>query len=114
MWSDASASGKDGHDVSGQDWTDDSGNPGGGWARSIGLEIDWQDGPAGPDRERVNGTFVEDVLLACARRLEFYQGGKFACDDNARSLEHVMAARKILLDRRSDRKDRGVLGKNEK
>ena len=77
------------------------------------FSIYWQDGPVSRDAgEKPNGAFVEDVLEVCKRRLEFYQDSPFACDENARALAHVGQAIDALLERRGDRRDRGVEGKH--
>ena len=100
--------------VGGHNAVDADGNPAGGAAASIGLSIDWQDGPVDRDAgESPNGAFVEDVLEVCAKRLEFYQQSRFACGENARALRHVHEALESLLSRRRDREDRGVQGKHE-
>lgn len=111
-----------GIDISGHNDTDSQGNPAGGYARDTlpshgrrhGFDITWQDGPVDRDAGDVpNGAFLEDVLEVCARRLEFYQGSRFACQENADALMHVRRAVDRLADRRRDRQDRGVQGKHE-
>lgn len=111
--------------VAGCNFVDRDGNPAGGYAADgpimhgdnnmPGLLIRWQEGPV--DREGgvlPNGTFVEDVLTVCKKRLEFYQEGKFACDENAEALSYLNKAIMMLLERRADRQGRGVEGKHEK
>jgi hypothetical protein len=73
---------------------DKEGNPAGGYFRCTGIDISWQNGPhgRGDDRKEPNGAFVEDVIDACADRIRYYQGGRFASDYNAKALEHLEAA----------------------
>ena len=50
-----------------------------------GFHIWWQDGPIDREAgEEAHGAFVEDVLLGVINRMEFYQGSKFACEENDR------------------------------
>ena len=96
---------------------DKNGDPAGGYASGVGLEIKWQDGPVnrleGEKKDGLNGTFVEDVLEAVAQRLEFYQKSRFACKENAYALDDIRLALARLMDRRKDRQKRGVEGKHE-
>ena len=82
-------------------------------SRSV-FRIDWQntlvDRKAG---QAPNGAFVEDVLEACARRLEAYQGSSFACSENAHAIAHIRESIGALVARRENRRERGVEGKNE-
>lgn len=78
-----------------------------------GFFIRWQDGPLNRElKKEPNGAFVEDILMVCAKRLEFYQQSKFACEANAQALDKIQKAVMDLVNRRDDRKERGVLGKN--
>ena len=78
------------------------------------FAIRWQDGPVNREAgEKPNGTFVEDVLDVCARRLEFYQDSPFACEENGEAHQAILHAINVLNRRRADRRDRGVEGKNE-
>ena len=54
------------------------------------LVIAWQDGIVGDDGQ--NGTFVEDVIEAARQRLQFFQGSKFRCRENAIALTHLETA----------------------
>ena len=100
--------------VYGKNNTDANGNPSGGRAEGMGIDITWQDGPVNRDNNEVpNGAFVEDVLLVCIQRLEFYQESKFACDSNLDALHFVHEAIRRLMERRDDRRKRGVEGKHE-
>ena len=91
---------------------DDDGNPAGGYVTSIGLNINWQDGPLGrgADRQEPNGAFVETVIAAAKQRLEHYQDTKFECTENAMAIEHLNEALTVLRQRTSDREKRDVEG----
>ena len=113
--------------ISGHNESDVDGNPAGGYATDrrsdegysditppVRLRIFWQDGPL--DREagdKANGAFVEDVLEVCKRRLEFYQESEFNCLENKIAIASISEAIETLVDRRNDRKSRGVQGKHE-
>ena len=112
--------------INGHNHSDNKGNPTGGhacsgpiWHESTdpmpGLLIRFQDGPC--DRsagEKPNGTFVEDLLEVCRRRLKFYQESAFKCLENAEAISHIQAAINCLENRSRDRKERGVKGTLEK
>jgi len=102
------------------------GNPAGGFAKDfvqgpagppqelIRFLIIWQRGPINREAgEQANGALVEDVIEVCKRRLEFYQDSPFACQQNARAIEHLKMALHFLSRRRNDRRERGVEGKHE-
>lgn len=91
---------------------DEAGNPAGGRSQGVGIEIRWQNGPlgTGPDRIEPNGAFVEGVIEAARGRLEYYQGSKFRCEENAEALEHLNAALHALDRRTRGRVARGVEG----
>ena len=95
--------------------SDDQGRPAGGATHGRGFTIAWQDGPlgTGPDRIEPNGAFVEDVITAAIGRMEFYQASEFACDTNARALDHLIEARAALRERTRDREARQVEGTHE-
>lgn len=108
-----------------ENYTDDDGNPAGGRVYGTGFHIEWQNGPLrtpipgpgahGSDGPRwvtkaPNGAFVEDVLRACQRRLEFYQGTKFKCRQNELAITHIEEALHWLGDRTRERTERGVEG----
>ena len=84
-----------------------------GPARGMVAAIDFQHGP------RLSATsepgITEAVLLAILiDRLEGFQAGPFACEENAAQLAHLRAAMHLTRDRAIARAQRGVLGKNEK
>lgn len=94
---------------------DDNGNPSGGSSSSVGLKIDWQDGPLGNpiDESKINGAFVEGVLQAALGRLQFYQQSKFNCRENSLAITKIEEALHWLDHRTADRKRRGVEGTYE-
>lgn len=96
-----------------RNYTDDDGNPAGGYAHGPGMCIAWQDGPRRlPDGslDFANGAFVEDALLAAKQRLEFFQDSKFKHEANERAISHIRAALDALEERTLDRAKRGTLG----
>lgn len=90
-------------------------NPTGGHVVGKGLKIDWQDGPLGRGENRLNpnGAFVETVILAAKQRLEFYQGSKFKCRENAVAITKLDEALMWCNKRTTDRIERGVEGIHE-
>jgi len=92
--------------------TDENGNPSGGEVRSVGITIDWQNGPLGSGlmRQEPNGAFVEGVISSAIQRLEFFQNSKFKCRENAIALTHLETALLWLNKRTSDREARDVEG----
>lgn len=95
--------------------TNSAGNPSGGTVRGVGLSIDWQNGPLADEQSRTgraepNGAFVETVILAARRRIEYYQRTKFACDENATAIEHLNHALDALQARTARREAAGVEG----
>lgn len=90
------------------------GFPGGGSVVCPGLSIQWQRGPCASGAAPT-GAQVEDAIGAAIARLEFLQevsGGKFACHENARTLEHLFSALSMCHARTADRMRRGVEGSN--
>ena len=90
----------------------ETGNPAGGHAHSLGIEIKWQNGPLnrGIDRHPPNGAFVENVIGAAIQRLEFCQTSKFWCDENKVALQSLYAALGALKLRTKNRESRGIEG----
>ena len=84
----------------------------GGSVQGVGLHIDWQAGPLGRGKDRVepNGAFVETVIAAALQRLEFYEEGEFACHENVLAIEHLSEALEFLEKRTAKREERGVEG----
>ena len=65
----------------------------------------------GPVKEvGVNGVQDSAVIAVLIERFKGFQAGKFACDANARVLEHLEAALDENLQRTRDRVARGVEG----
>lgn len=91
---------------------DQEGRPGGGCSYGVGFTISWQNGPLGQgaDRREPNGAFVEDVIAAAQDRLEYYQRGSFACEENADAIHHLASALAALNMRTRDREQRDVEG----
>lgn len=89
--------------------------PEGGQTFGPGFTIAWQRGPLGRgvDRQPQNGAFVEDVIGAAADRIEYYQGSRFACDDNAEALQHLRLALAALNRRTAAREARQVEGTHD-
>ncbi len=96
-------------------WTDENGRPAGGVTSGQGFTISWQNGPLGrgDERKEPNGAFVEDILVAAARRIEFYQATEFACEENKEALEHIGHALFALRSRTANREKRDVEGTYE-
>ena len=98
--------------VTSNHFSDADGNPCGGTTYGQGFAIGWQNGQLGRGDDRIapNGAFVQDIITAAIGRLEFYQAGKFCCDDNAEALACLVEARMILNRRTVAREDREVEG----
>jgi len=58
------------------------------------------------------GIFGDELLAILQHRLECFQSGPFACDENAEALAAVIAAREAMARRTNARAARGVLGTN--
>lgn len=95
--------------------SDGEGNPAGGFVEGMGLKIEWQNGAlgAGESRKEPNGAFVETVVAAAIQRLQYYQGTKFACRENAIALTHLETALLWLQKRTQEREARGVEGTHQ-
>lgn len=93
-------------------YNDVDGNPAGGRSSSVGLTIQWQNGPLAIDGERKepNGAFVETVIEAALGRIQYYQSSKFYCRENALAITKLEEALHWLDHRTKDRKKRGVEG----
>lgn len=101
--------------IKSEHWSDQDGNPAGGCTYGVGFSISWQNGPLGRGEERKepNGAFVGDVLDAVRNRLEFYQSGKFNCEQNRLVLSHINQAMVTLQHRTIDRESRQVEGTHQ-
>ena len=92
-------------------WSDGD-KPAGGVSSCRGFAISWQNGPLGRDNDRQepNGAFVEDVIQAVIRRIDFYQDSPFVCEANHTALSHLYLAADALDHRTKDREARKVEG----
>jgi len=103
--------------------TDQYDNPDGGETVGLGLQIRWQQGstvawkvdPCDPGMGREvpidpNGCFVQTVIEAAIGRLEYYQTTKFACEENAEAIIHLVDALTALYYRTARREGAGVAG----
>ncbi len=88
------------------------GPPDGGDTSATGLKIEWQKGPLGRGKDRIqpNGCFVETVIFAAIDRLEFYQKSKFNCRENALAITKLQEALHWLQHRTAEREAREVEG----
>lgn len=65
----------------------------------------------GPIKENgINGVMNEDLLMIVRDRLEGFQSGDYACEENAEALNNVKDALAALQSRTKKREDRGVEG----
>lgn len=100
-----------------RNYRDEQGNPAGGDAVGIGLEIHWQNGPRRKDgqaeMDAPNGAFVEDLIALCVSRIEFYQDSPYRCRENALAITKLEEALMWLEKRRQERRARGVEGMNQ-
>lgn len=98
-------------------WTDENGNPAGGVSTGKGFTISWHNGPLGrvgtDERRDPNGAFVEAVVAAVKGRLEFYQSGEFACEENALCIELLTEIEQICKARTKRRVAAKVEGTHE-
>jgi len=76
----------------------------------IACEVNFQNGAI--QEHGVNGVQNEDLLAVVIHRLQGFQSGKFSCRENAIALTKIQEALMWLEKRTSDRKSRGVEGKN--
>ena len=92
----------------GHDYHPDHGSPTGGYARGLGIDIVWQDGPM--TETPPNGAFVEDVVQIAIDRLRFFQDSEFRCRENALALTKLEEAYMWMRERRRNRAAAGTLG----
>lgn len=71
----------------------------------------FQHGPIG--EAGVNGITHEALLAIVADRLRSFQGGPYACTENARALAHIKQAQRELQSRTLQRMQRGVEGTHQ-
>ena len=72
------------------------------------LKIRFQNGPI--KEAGVNGITQEVLLAIVADRLQSFQAGPYACEENARALEAVEAAQLALFSRTNRRTEQGIEG----
>ena len=72
------------------------------------LDVQFQKGPV--QEQGVNGGSIEALAAVVIDRLEGFQGGPYACDENADALAHFTAGLEILKARTAARQARGVEG----
>ena len=85
----------------------------GGCSVGKNTAIVWQNGPAGPLRDGVNGVFVEDVIDAVIERLQAYQLTKYRGRATPRPICWLLRAKDALNARMQQRKEVGTLGTGE-
>ncbi len=78
----------------------------------IFARVNFQKGPI--KENGINGCHQEDLLAIVIDRLQCFQAGEFACDDNQEAMEHIEKAMACLNRRTKDRINRGVEGTSEK
>lgn len=91
-----------------QNWQDENGNHDGAISTGIGFTIAWQRGAL--DKAGRNGAFLLEVLAACKHQLEYYQSGKFACQENGNALHALKVCIAELESRKNRRIEAGTLG----
>lgn len=98
-----------------ENFLDDNGNPAGGYAKGVGIDIKFQDGPLGRDgdRQEPNGAFVETLAAIILQRIEHYQGGKFKCRENALAITKFEEGLMWLNKRTQGREERKVEGTHQ-
>lgn len=95
--------------------------PGGAWHRYLvqdpntkgGVVIVFQEGPR-KEASSSHGVLDVDLLEIVRDRLRCFQGGEFACRENACALTHIEEALMWMNKRVEDRAERNVLGTYEK
>lgn len=80
---------------------------------TYGVHIQFQNGSR-KDPNATHGVLDTDLLEIIRDRLNGFQSGKFATDDNAKALEHIEIALMYMNKRVEDRMARDVLGTYEK
>lgn len=62
-----------------------------------------------PSDVGINGCRVDDVIRVAIDKLESYQLGELACEENAEALRYLKLARQTMAARIQRRKEQGVL-----
>ncbi len=81
-----------------------------GRAESDGVEVELSFQNGAIAEVGTNGITHEVLLAVLIDRLEGFQKGPFACDDNAQALAHLVLAKGWLQKRTAERLARGVEG----
>ena len=81
---------------------------------ACGVKIQFQNGPLQDTGNVPNGLSIESLLAVCEDRLIGFQGGQFACRENAIALTKLQEAMMWLQKRTRDRMARGVEGTLQK
>lgn len=92
--------------------SDENGNPAGGCTSSIGIAINWQNGPLGRGAGRLqpNGAFVETVIAGVIDRIEYYEDAGFGCSEYRAANASLRRALEYLHRRTKRREAGGVEG----
>lgn len=96
-----------------QHFDDENGNPAGGITYGHGFTIAWQNGPLLEAKGGRNGAFVEDIILAAIDRFEYYQSGRFSCEENEEALMHLSLALNAMRKRLARRNKAGIEGTHQ-
>jgi len=75
--------------------------------------IQFQHGPRN-EPDSTPGTLDGAVLSVLIHRFERFQAGPFGCAENEDVLGHLLEVRRLMIARAQERRDRCVLGRNEK
>lgn len=73
--------------------------------------IHFQEGPVGENK--LNGIFMEDLIVICIDRLESFQDSEFRCRENAVAITKLEESLMWLRKRTLNRQKRGVMGTSE-
>jgi len=57
----------------------------------------------------INGCRIEDVVQLAIERIEAYQAGPLACEENQQALRGLASAKRALAERLQRRQEQGVL-----
>lgn len=76
------------------------------------VVLKFQDGPVEQDGAGTNGVTHEALLAILIDRLESFQSGAYACEENQKALDHLKAAVAELASRTTARQNRGVEGQH--
>ena len=71
------------------------------------IHVTWQKGL--PTEVGVNGCQIADVLLIATEKLQAYQSGPLACEENAEALAAIETAVLAMAARKRRRLEQGVL-----